>query len=386
MCRLRAHLNGLAVGISLAAGSTGAACADPLPVPGMTGPLTANGSPTSFQAGPLGTVYVTGAVSGIGLWQDSVAPGDKDAQADMGNGQVFLTKTDGPIQFFAQVGGYSLPALGTTYLRSGTVTDEFYGVLPQAFVKFAPNANLSIIAGKLPTLFGAEYTWSFENMNIERGLLWNQENAVNRGVQVNYASGPLVFAVSWNDGFYSDKYNWASGSVSYTIDSANTITAIAGGNTGNTAKSTLATPLLQNNQDIYDLIFTHTSGPWTLTGYAQYTRVPANETTGISEATSTLGGAVLAKYSFSPKFSVTGRGEYIDSSGSVADGSGSLIYGPGSCAWSITVTPTYQAGIFFARAEVSYVKAGDTTPGFAFGPTFTDTSQTRGMLEIGVLF
>ena len=36
---------------------------------------------------------------------------------------------------------------------------------------------------------GAEYTFTFQNMNIERGLLWNQETAVNRGIQVNQALG-----------------------------------------------------------------------------------------------------------------------------------------------------------------------------------------------------
>jgi hypothetical protein len=38
-------------------------------------------------------------------------------------------------------------------------------------------------------LIGAEYTFTFENMNIQRGLLWNQENAVTRGVQVNQTMG-----------------------------------------------------------------------------------------------------------------------------------------------------------------------------------------------------
>ncbi len=63
------------------------------------------------------------------------------------------------------------------------------------------------MAGKLPTLIGAEYTFTFENMNIERGLLWNQENAVNRGVQANFTSGPVAVSVSWNDGFYPNRYN-----------------------------------------------------------------------------------------------------------------------------------------------------------------------------------
>ena len=58
--------------------------------------------------------------------------------------------------------------------------------MPQAFLKIVPTDNFSIQAGKLPTLIGAEYTFSFENFNIERGLLWNQEPAVSRGVQANY--------------------------------------------------------------------------------------------------------------------------------------------------------------------------------------------------------
>jgi hypothetical protein len=51
---------------------------------------------------------------------------------------------------------------------------------------------------------GAEYTFTFENMNIERGLLWNQENAINRGIQVNQTIGKSA-SLSWNDGFYSNR-------------------------------------------------------------------------------------------------------------------------------------------------------------------------------------
>jgi hypothetical protein len=118
----------------------------------------------------------------------------------------------------------------------------------------------------------------------------------------------------------------------------------------------------------------------------QYTDIPSNSTTGVAKSASTTGGAVLVKYAFDSKFSLTTRAEYIDSSGTGSNGAPSLIYGPGSSAWSFTVTPTYQEGIFFARAEVSYVKADDTTAGFALGNNFDDTSQTRGVLEIGVLF
>jgi len=53
---------------------------------------------------------------------------------------------------------------------------------------------------------GAEHTFDFENMNVQRGLLWNQENAVNRGVQINQALGKFSASLSWNDGYYSNRY------------------------------------------------------------------------------------------------------------------------------------------------------------------------------------
>ncbi len=242
------------------------------------------------------------------------------------------------------------------------------------------------MAGKLPTLIGAEYTFTFENMNIERGLLWNQENAVNRGAQANYAAGPLAFALSWNDGFYSDRYNWLTGSVAWTIDSSNSLSFVAGGNLGRTVLSTLATPLAQNNSEIHNLIYTHTEGPWTINPYLQYTHVAADAKLGFAHSADTFGAALLVNYAFDDNWSLAGRAEYIESTGSVANGALNLLYGPGSHAWSFTVTPSYQKGPFFARADVSYVTAGDTTPGFAFGDNFNDKSQARAMIEVGVLF
>ena len=218
-----------------------------LPVPSMAGPLALNPHPYTINLGPLGKQYVTGVLSGLGFVQDHTAPGDEQSRLDVSNGQVIVTKIDGLLQYYVQAGGYSVPALGTPYISAGHAIPDLYGAVPQAFVKLAPTANLSIEAGKLPTLIGAEYTFTFENMNIERGLLWNQENAVNRGVQVNYTLGPVALSVSLNDGFYSDRLNWLSGSAAWTIDGADTLTVAAGGNLGHTGYASLATPLPQNN-------------------------------------------------------------------------------------------------------------------------------------------
>ena len=134
------------------------------------------------------------------------------------------------------------------------------------------------------------------------------------------------------------------------------------------------------------MIFTHNAGPWTISPYFQYTHVPATPSVGITHGASTTGGALLAKYSFTPKFSLAARGEYISSTGKGVEDAPSLLYGAGSNAWSLTVTPTYQFKIFFLRAELSYTKIESLTPGFGFGPEGLDTSQVRGLVETGVLF
>src|SRR6516225_5291832 len=379
-----------------AAGEQPAAAEQPaaptaMTTPAMTGPLAANPNPMSFDAGPLGPVYLTGAISGLGLWQNNISPGDQHSLASLSNGQFFFQKTEGLFQYFVQVGAYTIPALGTPYVNTPKATGDFFGPLPMAWAKIAPTDTFSIQGGKLPTLMGAENTFTYQNMNIERGLLWNQENAINRGVQLNYTQDPIAFALSWNDGFYSNRYTWLSGSATYTLDTANSFVLAAGGNYAHTTKATLATPLFQNNSTLFTLVYTYNSAPWTITPYFQYTHVPAASSIGAFTSAATYGGAVLANYSFgddSPLsgFSIPIRFEYISSTGNAVSGTPNLLYGPGSNAWSVTLTPTYQYKIYFARAEISHVGANSTTPGLAFGPSGTNTTQTRFLFEAGVLF
>lgn len=357
-----------------------------LSAPAMAGPLALAPSPYSIDLGPAGKTYISGVVSGLGLLQSHPVPGNATGQLDLSNGQAIIQKIDGLVQYYVQVGAYSLPALGSAYTPASRATGNFYGPVPEAFFKLAPTDSFSIEAGKLPTLIGAENTFSFENMNIERGLLWNQEPAISRGVQLNYTTGPLAFAVSLNDGYYSDRFNWLSGSVTWTIDSADTLTFAAGGALGRTGYATFATPLPQNNGALYDLIYTRTSGPWTITPYLQVSDVPRDPAVGLARSATTYGGAVLAAYRFNAHYSLAGRVEYIDSTGSLANGTPDLLYGAGSKAFSVTLTPTYQYNRFFARTELSYVRAFDAVPGDTFGPTLSNAGQVRGLLETGILF
>lgn len=365
------------------AAAPAAAAPMPLPTPTMTAPL-ATAVPHEVDAGPFGKIDVTGIVSGIGMATSNYLPSDRSARADLSNGQVFLQKTTGWFQWYLQAGVYNTPALGTPFFTSTFTTNELYGPVPVGYAKLVKK-NFNFEIGQLPTLIGDEYTFTFENMNIERGLLWNQENAISRGIQLSDSYKKLSASIAWTDGFYSNRYTWLSGSVSVAFNAANTLAFIGGGNLGQTKFETFSTPLLNNSQ-IYNIIYTYSKGNLMFSPYFQYSNVPTNAKIGVAKGTSTSGGAVLVNYNFKHGVSLAARVEDISSSGSAASGSVNLIYGPGSGGWSFTVTPTYQKSAFFLRGDISVVGATSSTPGFVFGKTGTDTNQARGVVEMGFLF
>ena len=354
-----------------------------LPTPSITGPLQGL-PPAIFDAGPFGKVAVNGVLSGMGLWQSNHIPGDDSTQAALSNGQVVLQRTDGWFQFYLQAGAYNIPALGVPFLATDKTVTDFYGPLPVAFLKLQAGKNTSFLIGALPTLMGAESTFTFQNMNIERGLLWNQENAVTRGIQVNQTMGKFTASLSWNDGFYSNRYSWLSGSLTYA-NGPHSLAFEGMGNLGQTAFQTAATPV-QNNGSMYAVIYTYTKGSWIVQPYFQFSDVPTNLKIGITKGARTRGGALLMSRTFKHGFSLAGRGEYITSTGSVADQAVNLMFGPGSAAWSATLTPTFQYGGFFFRGDVSWVHASSYTPGYVFGPTGMNDNQPRAVAEIGFMF
>ena len=353
----------------------------PLPMPSMSGPLQ-TAVPHEVEGGKLA---VTGILSGIGWTEGNHISGDSSTHWDVSNAQIFVQKTTGWWQFYLQGGAYNLPAIGVPFLSTSDTIKNIYGPFPQGYAKFV-NGNFNVEVGALPTLIGAEYTFSFQNMNIERGLLWNQENAVNRGIQLNETYKKLTASLSWNDGFYSNRYTWLSGSLTYAFNSANSLAFIGMGNAGAYAKNTLATPLYLNNSQIYNLIYTYSKGSWVVQPYFQYTDVPTNAKIGIAQGASTKGGALLATDNFKRGFSLAVRPEYIATTGSVSNGAINLLYGPGSGALGFTVTPTYRKDAFFLRGDLAIVHATSSTPGDVFGPAGMNATQPRGVLEAGFMF
>ncbi len=388
-----------------------AARADALSTPAMSASVAANPDPISFDGGPIGTIYVGGNISGFASWQasrfrslyepqplGSAFYDDRDFRWDVSNAQVFLQKNDGPVQFFVQAGAYDILAVGYTTFSVGTYTADTYGALPVAYLKLAPIDNFSIEAGKLPSLIAEEQPFDFQNLNIERGLLWLQEPAISRGVQANYTRGPLALSASFNDGYYSDTFDWVSGRLTWTIDPINTLAFAGGGYTASQLphfdkflSPTAGTPLTHQNSSIFNLVYTYSKAPWTISPYIEYSCAPRSAKIGFVNTETSWSGALLLDYKFDPSWNVAFRGEYIRTGGKYDSDpvpiATYLLYGPRSRAWSLTLTPTYQYKVFYARAEASYVSSSNIIPTFAwFGFGGEKNTQLRGIIEAGVQF
>jgi hypothetical protein len=350
----------------------------------LTGPLQWL-PPAVFDAGPFGKLSVNGIVTGFAQGQTNPVPGDDTQQATLSNGEIFIQKADGKVQYFIQAGVYTMPTLGTPFLAADKTVTNFYGPVPVAYLKVLAGKNTQFLIGSLPTLMGAESTFTYQNPNIERGLVWNQENAVNRGLQVNQTLNKYFTAsLSWNDGYYSNRYSWLSGSLTFT-KGPHTFVYDGMGNAGQTKFQTAATPV-QNNSMMHTVIYTYTKGAWIVQPYYQWSDVPTNAKVGVVKGATTNGFAFTASRAFKSGFALPARFEYIASSGSVASKSVNLIFGPGSSATSFTLTPTYQKGGFFARADLAYVHASDAPAGFGFGKLGTDPGQFRAVGEFGFIF
>lgn len=350
-----------------------------------------------LESDKLGDWSVQGIVTGLSFHQTNPVSSNGASYSGFSNAQVIVQKKDGPIRLFAQTGLYSIPTLGTPFMRAEPQTVGSFGYLPQAFVSIVPGENWSIALGKLPSMGGVEATFTYENPNIQRGLLWVQTNSVSRGMQVNYEDDLFTAAFTWNDGAYSDVYNWLGGLVSVKPNERSILTASWTGSVWGNATNNPTTQLLSNNSQISNLIYQYTGDRWTVTPYLQYTNVPANTAIGINGSSGTYGGSVITTYhvtpldkGVAPKFhvSIPTRFEYQSTYGNsqISDMPAGLMYGAGSSAWSATLTPTVQWGKVFGRFELGYVRAFNMTSGLAFGANGMNSNQTRVMLEAGVLY
>jgi hypothetical protein len=353
--------------------------------------------PPTPSPAPSPQVTVSGVISGFTFTTnnpnatgalDTSSGADLSSRTQLSNALVTVAHTTGPLRFSLTAGAYNFPVVGIainpTFQQFANT--NFYGYLPNAYVQYVPNANWTISAGKLPTLLGQENAFTFQNVNVERGLVWNMEPVVSNGIRVAYAKANFSAALEYNDGFYSGSRRAVEGMLGWNPTAASSLQFIFIIPDANTPSNN--TVLIANKRE-YDLMYTQQIGKLQLLPYALWVQSPASTALGYVRGQSAFGAVLIANYAFNGALSLGGRVETVGNSSATTDfsfNSDLVGYGPGSNATTLTLTPAYKARHLIVRGEWSYVAANNVLSGIGFGPGGLRTNQTRFGLEVGAQF
>ncbi|MGZ3499089.1 MAG: outer membrane beta-barrel protein [Vulcanimicrobiaceae bacterium] len=380
-------MNALALMLCTSIAST-LAQAEPTPSPSPAP------SATPFQ---VKGVQVDPILSYSGIFTHNVNPtgsfdtstgADESSRSGPTNVLLAAAKTAGPVQFGITGGLYSFPVIGTAgngFLAQQANTNLF-GIIPVAYLTYAPTGNFSISAGKNATLLGTEGTFTYQNFNIQRGIGWNEEPVVSRGVRVSGTDHKLSASLELNDGFYTARYNTFEGAISFAPSPTESVGfAFLLAPTGALPNATAS---IANKRE-YNPTFTLNLGRWSLAPYALFIFSPADGALGYTNGERATILAAPLSYTLNRHWSFGARVEYGENGGTTTETSANanlLGYGPGSTAWTFTLTPTYKNGIAVFRTELSDVVIANFAPGFGFGPNGTLPTQTRVALEVGIRY
>ncbi|MGC8588215.1 MAG: outer membrane beta-barrel protein [Hydrogenobaculum sp.] len=358
-------------------------------------PLSFGGA-YAFQIdeGAFGKLNIDGAVSGYYLYSNNVPPastgsstnGDKKNRYDISNALVNISKPDGVVRFTIVAGAYAFPTVGETTAKttqSGYNTDLF-SALPIAYLEFDPNQSVSIKVGKLPTMIGYESAFTYQNIDIQRSILWSMQPVVSRGIRFTYTKDIFTGNLELNDGFYSEKKPALEGSFSLAPNQNASISFNFIYPDKNTKPNQTSNPA---NKQEYELTGSYTISKFTFAFDSMYVHVPTS-TEGETTSNHAFGIAGYATYNINDAWSLNARAEYGEEGTSGTDIMGFGLVG--AHAYSITITPEYKYKQFFIRPEVSYVHITNVASAYYYtsptASTPTKNTQIRLGLEAGFVF
>jgi hypothetical protein len=228
--------------------------------------------------------------------------------------------------------------------------------------------NLYLQAGRLLTNIGGEAPYTFQNINIQRGLVWNGEPVFYNGVRIGGEFQSVGFYLGVNDRDTSDGKMALEGGISLNLP----------------AQSSASFNILlpdkndENPTKVYNLTFNTAVAGLPVTLYADYLSTPQP-----GDDADSVGVAALTELSVNEQISVGTRVEYVHNDG---DGDNYGI-GTGNYAWTFTLTPKYQFNKYlYIRAEASYVKLGHKYYQKSDNPNDLTDNQFRLGAEVGFVF
>jgi hypothetical protein len=368
-------------------------------------------TPFSFDAGPLGTLELSGGADGYvyGLTGtgDELNKGLLGTSTSYGvqflNGLVKLQKPDGLIQFTIEAGAVNSLTLGTKP-KAPTVEKWSTGPFRAAYVTVEPTPNFSVSAGQLGSLEGYESAVDWKNFNMMTTSLWDVENAQSVGVSATYTYGRFVGTVVFSDGFDTNVWNYLQLLASYSIDDNNSLTLFGATNLGTTgldahfygsatrsySSTTVASAGAANfvNSSVVGGYYSLTLGSLTLVPEVQYVWSTKNSEVGLKGYSSHFGAALFANYQLGDSpFSLGGWVEYFTSNGPET-----WFLNPGAQGFGMVAGPTWSPDWakkhLFVRGEVGLLHL--TTVGASgavgYGSSGTGRNQATFLAEAGVLF
>ncbi len=356
----------------------------PSPSPSSTsltlGQLTVDGVASYYAA-------LTSGVNASGAF-DTATGADLTSRADVSNAFLIVNKNSGTFRYGFAAGAYNIPVVGFALNKTlaNNANINLYGAVPSVYVEYAPTSSFNLEAGKLATFTGQESTYTYENPNIQRGIIWEIETAVSRGVRASFAGSKFSGALELNDGFYSGNRLGFEGQITNAPSSSTTLEfvfVVPNSSAPGNATASIA------NKRLYNPLLTYTTGKWTFSPYLLFVDSPASKALGYTTDEHAWGAVFNAAYALSSTWSLPLRIEYGDNGSTKTDMSPNanlLGYGPGSTAWTYTLTPTYRRGIFFARAEESAIHVSNFAPGSVFGSAGNKPDQFRTVVETGLQF
>lgn len=291
----------------------------------------------------------------------SVASASGPPHADLGDALFTISRNSGVFRYEAVAGAYALPVVGLapvpTFSSSGGVRE--FGYLPIAYAQWAPSARFSLTAGLLPSLLGQENPFIFQNATIERGLAWNLEPTISRGVRAGTALGKFTADLEYDDGYYSGTHRALEGLVGWIFsadDGAQFAWILPQAKTPPTQSASVA------NKSEYDLMVEKRVGRLQLQPYWLWVDSPADPGLGYTRNETAFAQALLAEYVFGATWSLAGRYEVLHGSSSASDESANadlVGFGPGRSVYTLTLTPTFQAANYTVRIEYAFAGAAD---------------------------
>jgi putative OmpL-like beta-barrel porin-2 len=368
-------------------------------------------TPFSFDAGPLGTLELSGGADGFAYaltgTGDELNKGLLGTSTSYGvqflNGLVKLEKPDGMVQFTIEAGAVNSLTLGTRP-KGPAVQKWSTGPVRSAYVTVAPTPNLSISAGQIGSLEGYESAVDWKNFNMMTTALWDVENAQSVGVSATYTYGRLAGTVVFSDGFDTNVWNYLQLLASYSIDDDNKLTLFGATNLGTTglgagfygnatrsySQTTVAIAGAANlvNSSVVGGYYSFTKGNLTLVPEVQYVWSTKNQTVGLTGYSSHFGAALFANYQLGDSpFSIGGWLEYFTSNGPET-----WFLNPGAQGFGMVAGPTWSPDWakkhLFVRGEVGLLHLITVgAPGsVGYSSSGSGRNQATFLAEAGVLF